>query len=162
MKKQAGFTLIELVIVIVILGILGAVAAPKFMSLQGDAYGANVKALKGSIHSAATVASTKAAIGGFDTGTKNDQDVDGITVDFKFGYPLATNDEGILALLDIEATTTASAADSTQYIYDDSTTAGTIVIYPKARDDVSTCQVSYVAPTSQGAKPAITFDTSGC
>ncbi|WP_219592386.1 prepilin-type N-terminal cleavage/methylation domain-containing protein, partial [Aeromonas salmonicida] len=37
MKKQAGFTLIELVIVIIILGILAVTAAPKFLNLQGDA-----------------------------------------------------------------------------------------------------------------------------
>lgn len=37
MKKQAGFTLIELVMVIVILGILAAVAIPKFVDLSGDA-----------------------------------------------------------------------------------------------------------------------------
>ena len=37
MKRNAGFTLIELVIVIVILGILAVTAAPKFLNLQGDA-----------------------------------------------------------------------------------------------------------------------------
>ncbi|MGL4204867.1 MAG: type IV pilin protein, partial [Aeromonadaceae bacterium] len=35
MKRSAGFTLIELVIVIVILGILAVTAAPKFLNLQG-------------------------------------------------------------------------------------------------------------------------------
>ena len=37
MKNQAGFTLIELVIVIIILGILAVTAAPKFLNLQDDA-----------------------------------------------------------------------------------------------------------------------------
>jgi len=35
MEKQKGFTLIELVIVLILLGILAAVAVPKFMNLQG-------------------------------------------------------------------------------------------------------------------------------
>ncbi|MDW3189737.1 type II secretion system protein, partial [Vibrio sp. Vb0932] len=37
MKKQTGFTLIELVVVIVILGILAVTAAPRFLNLQNDA-----------------------------------------------------------------------------------------------------------------------------
>ncbi|MBM7073074.1 prepilin-type N-terminal cleavage/methylation domain-containing protein [Shewanella sp. 202IG2-18] len=37
MQKQQGFTLIELVVVIIILGILAVTAAPKFINLQSDA-----------------------------------------------------------------------------------------------------------------------------
>ena len=43
MKKQGGFTLIELVVVIVILGILAVTAAPKFLNLQDDAKNSGVK-----------------------------------------------------------------------------------------------------------------------
>ena len=43
MKRSAGFTLIELVIVIIILGILAVTAAPKFLNLQGDAREAPLK-----------------------------------------------------------------------------------------------------------------------
>ena len=43
--KKNGFTLIELVVVIVILGILAVVAAPKFMNLQNDARNASLKGL---------------------------------------------------------------------------------------------------------------------
>ena len=52
MNGQAGFTLIELIVVIVILGILAVTAAPKFMNLTSDANASVVKGLSGSIKSA--------------------------------------------------------------------------------------------------------------
>ena len=52
MNGQAGFTLIELIVVIVILGILAVTAAPKFMNLTSDANASVVKGLSGSVKSA--------------------------------------------------------------------------------------------------------------
>ena len=54
-QQQSGFTLIELVMVIVILGVLAAVALPKFVDLRGDAVNASTQGVAGALSSAAAI-----------------------------------------------------------------------------------------------------------
>ena len=59
MKRQGGFTLIEMIVVIVILGILAVTAAPKFLDFQDDARNASLQGLAAAMQSAASMAHGK-------------------------------------------------------------------------------------------------------
>ncbi|WP_040474973.1 prepilin-type N-terminal cleavage/methylation domain-containing protein [Marinobacter gelidimuriae] len=58
-RKEKGFTLIELVMVIVILGVLAAFALPRFADLGGDARLSTLAGAKGAVNSAAAIAHSK-------------------------------------------------------------------------------------------------------
>ena len=109
--KQEGFTLIELIVVIVILGILAVTAAPKFIDLQGDARASALQGLAGAMKGAATLVHGKAlvankvsssgnqyvCIGSTSQSSCNQSSKDAVQV--KCGFPDATED-GILRALD--------------------------------------------------------------
>ncbi|SES82872.1 prepilin-type N-terminal cleavage/methylation domain-containing protein [Thalassotalea agarivorans] len=64
MNKAKGFTLIELVVVIVVVGILSVTALPKFINLQDDAHAAVVSGTGGAFKEAISLAHTKWVAGG--------------------------------------------------------------------------------------------------
>ncbi|WP_394202983.1 type II secretion system protein [Shewanella waksmanii] len=64
MKQNQGFTLIELVVVIIVLGILAVTAAPKFINTQSDAYESSLEGMSGALLSANNLVYSKAAING--------------------------------------------------------------------------------------------------
>jgi MSHA pilin protein MshA len=149
--SQKGFTLIELVVVIVILGILAVTAAPKFIDLTGDAKASVVQAVEGSLNSAADMAHAKALIDGTLVGPIS---VAGKSITLVNGYPTKAS---INDLMDIKIT--ASNSDAV-FVLDTTTSAATYSY--KGVTTAADCQATYTPTTDKNVKPEITSKTDGC
>ncbi len=181
MRKQNGFTLIELVVVIVILGILAATAAPKFMDLQKDARISAANGLAGAVKSAVSMTYSKAILAGKDkaasgmsicnTGAASDTTCTGTdAVELAYGRPAATAN-GIINAIDIDAAeSSATGAADKEWNYKavagSGTTPGGIGIWQvgsTAVDSASAgCGIYYEASASATAAPKVTVVTTGC
>ena len=96
-RIQKGFTLIELVIVIAVLGILAAIAIPKYISVEQKARYATLKGMESALHSTVLLARAKYKSEG-GTGTSVDMDGTSVTVSSGTGIPVATS-AGVTAAL---------------------------------------------------------------
>ncbi|MGG5573990.1 type II secretion system protein [Vibrio diazotrophicus] len=164
MKRQGGFTLIELVVVIVILGILAVTAAPRFLNLQGDARESALQGLKGAMDGAAGIVYGKAAIAGVDNATTQSAATTVEDVTTVYGYPTA----------DATGIVNAVKGLDTDWAYAEGTTEGTLVItFPSdsfsatptaAEIEGSSCYAKYTEgnSTNTDATTVLTISSTGC
>jgi MSHA pilin protein MshA len=165
MKNQQGFTLIELIIVIVILGLLAVTAAPKFIGMQSDARESTVQGLAGTLKSAGNILYAKAALDGVESAASSTAN----SVATVYGYPAATQ-VALQGAADIPATDWTFVAGAGAAAVAATPAAGTIGIHPvgvtvdftETGAAGSSCHAVYTPPSAAGGSPTVAVVTGGC
>ena len=157
-RNNGGFTLIELIVVIVILGILAVTAAPKFIDLQSDARLATLNGMKAAINSAVSLTYGKSLVKGVEkNGTGSKVWINGEEVDVCYGYPCAEAAK-IQKVLDIGEFNKcgASSTPAGDWCYGEQTDTTKINIYiANGYSASSKCYVTYEQPTGVGVAPKV-------
>ncbi|KXO13794.1 MSHA pilin protein MshA [Moritella sp. JT01] len=91
--RNQGFTLLELVIVIIVLGILAAAAVPKFINIQDDAKDVSLHAASGALNSAANLVHYRAQLDGVNKLERSTVKINGEVVNLFYSYPYGTPED---------------------------------------------------------------------
>jgi MSHA pilin protein MshA len=153
-RTAQGFTLIELVMVIVILGVLSAFALPKFADISTEARLAKLDTLEGAMRSAASLVNSKAIIENkTDCAANPTVQLDGQTITLRCGFP-CPHPSGIRRAL--------LAEDGFSWIGGNcGGVLGAIEVRVSDAPNPVNCKIRYAA--SNGNRPPIfTVTTSGC
>ena len=156
-RNNGGFTLIELIVVIVILGILAVTAAPKFIDLQSDARLATLNGMKAAINSAVSLTYGKSLVNGKEKEEKVSITINGSPVYVCYGYPCAAATE-IQKVLDIGEFNKcdANSTPAGDWCYGEQTDTKKINIYiANGYSTSSKCYVTYEQPTGVGVAPKV-------
>jgi MSHA pilin protein MshA len=158
-STQRGFTLIELVVVIVILGILAAFAVPRFARMDGSARAATVRALEGSLRSASAMTHGMWLAAGTSPATVPMEGGVNIAMNVA-GFPTAANN-GIRATLDPNSYTTATARAPGRFI---TSINGAAMEFRAAGapNNSDRCIVRYTPPAAVNGLATIVADVAQC
>lgn len=164
MRSQKGFTIIELVMVIVILAILGGIAVPKYVDLRRDSVLATMEHLTGVLKSAATITYSKALIQGLESNASTTININGQNVAIIYGYPSGTA-AGIGQVIDLDADDWNNNIRDGAWHSRASTFPGAWIYWHGTYTENAgslQCYLRYRQPTAAGLRPVVNFVSNEC